>query len=130
MGHISNAISPTDFILGTKVQPNKAHSMTQVLMTLTFGQGHRSRSNVQKLAKIYKMGHISDAISLTDFILGTKVQPNKAHSMTQVPMTLTEGQGQRSRSNFPQNGKKLKNWPYLGCYFTYILHTWYQGTTQ
>ena len=99
-------------------------------MTLTKGQGHRSRSNVQKLAKIYKMGLISDAISPTDFILGTKVQPNKAHSMTQVPMTLTEGLGQRSRSNFPQNGKKLKNWSYLGSYFTYRLHTWYQGTTQ
>ena len=53
--------------------------MTQVPMTLTKGQGHRSRSNVQKLAKIYKMGHISDAISPTDFMLGTKVQPNKAH---------------------------------------------------
>ena len=57
--------------------------MTQVPMTLTFGQEHRSRSNVQKLAKIYKMGHISDAITPTDFILGTKVQHNKAHSMTQ-----------------------------------------------
>ena len=34
------------------------------------GQGHRSRSNVQKLAKIYKMGHFSDTISPTDFILG------------------------------------------------------------
>ena len=45
-------------------------------------------------------GHISEAISLTDFILGTKVQPNKAHSLTQVTMTLTQGQGQRSRSNF------------------------------
>ena len=73
-------------------------------MTLNKGQGHSSRSNVQKLAKIYKMGHISDAISPTDFILGTKVQPIKAHSMTQVPMILTQGQGQRSRSNFPQNG--------------------------
>ena len=39
----------------------------------------------------------------TDFILGTKVQPNKAHSITQVSMTLTFGQGQRSRSNFPKN---------------------------
>ena len=58
-------------------------------MTLTFGQGHRSRSNIQKSAKIYKMGNISDAISPTDFILGTKVQPNKAHLMTHVPMTLT-----------------------------------------
>ena len=95
-------------------------------MTLTKGQVHRSRSNVQKLAKIYKIGHILDAISPTDFILGIKVQPNKAHSMTQVPI----GQGHRSRSNFPKNGKKLKNWPYLGCYFTYRLHIWYQGTTQ
>ena len=55
---------------------------------------HRSRSNVQKMTKVYKMGHISDAISPTDFILGTKVQPNKAHSMTQVLKTLTEGKGQ------------------------------------
>ena len=31
--YISNSIEPTDFILGTKVQPNKAHSMTQVPMT-------------------------------------------------------------------------------------------------
>ena len=54
-----------------------------------------------------------EAISPTHFILGTKVQHNKAHSMTQVPMTLTEGQGQRSRSNFPKNGKKPKNWSYL-----------------
>ena len=84
--------------------------MTQVLMTLTKGQGHRSRSNVQKLAKIYKMGNISDseAILPTDFILGTKVQPNKAHSMTQVPMTLALGQGHRSRSNFSKMGKKNK----------------------
>ena len=78
--------------------------MTQVAMILTKSQGHRSRSNVQKLAKIYKMDHISDAISPTDFILGTKVQPNRVHSMTQVPMTLTQGQGQRSRSIFPLNG--------------------------
>ena len=51
--------------------------MTQVPMTLDKGQGHRSRSNVQKLAEIYKMGHISEAISPTDFILGTKIQPKK-----------------------------------------------------
>ena len=84
--------------------------MTQVPMTLTKGQGHRSRSNVQKFAKIYKMGH---AISPTDFILGTKVQHNKAHSMTQVPMTLikVKGQGQ----NFSKMGLLLNNWPYLGC---------------
>ena len=56
-------------------------------MTLTKGQGQRSRSNVKKMAKIYKMGHISDDISPTNFILGTKVKPNQAHSMTLVPMT-------------------------------------------
>ena len=87
--HISKPVWPRDFKLGTKIQPNKAHSMIQVPMTLTKGQGHRSRSNVQKLAKIYKTGHISEASSPTDFILDAKVQPNKAHSMTQVPMTLT-----------------------------------------
>ena len=36
-----------------------------------------------------RTGHISEAISPTDFILGTKVQPNEARSMTQVPMTFT-----------------------------------------
>ena len=40
-------------------------------------------------------------------IFGIKVQPNKAHSMTQVMMTLTEYQGQ----NFPKMGKILNNWP-------------------
>ena len=152
-------------------------------MTLTKGQGHRSRSNVQKLAKIYKMGHISDARMLfplqtsylvprynpirriqwpkcrwpwpsvkvkgqgqifpkmhkkqrtghileatspTNFILGTKVQPNKTQSMTQVPMILTQGQGQI----FSKMHKKTKNWSYLGGYFTYRLHTWYQDTSQ
>ena len=35
------------------------------------------------------------------------------------------GQGKISKKN-----GKLKNWPYLGCYFTYRFHTWYQGTTQ
>ena len=63
-----------------------------------------SRSKVkvkfsQKLVKNQRIGHISEAISPTDFILGTKVQTNKTHSMTQVSMTLTLGQ--RSRSNFP-----------------------------
>ena len=82
------------------------------------------------MAKIYKMGHISDAISITDFILGTEVQPDKAHSMTQVPMTLTQGQpGQGQAQIFPKMGKKTKNWSYLGGYFTYRLYTWYQDTT-
>ena len=88
----------------------------------------RSRSKVkvkfsQKWVKNQRTGHISEAISPTDFILGTKVLPNNAHSMTQVPMTLTLGQGLRSRSNFFQKmGKKPKNWSYLGGYFTYRLH--------
>ena len=54
----------------------------------------RSRSKIKvkftpKCVKNQRTGHISEAISPTDFILGTKVQPNKAHLMTQVPMTLT-----------------------------------------
>ena len=82
-GYVSEAILPTNFILGTKVQPNKAHSMTQVLMTLTQGQGQMSRSIFfKRWVKNQRTGHISEAISPTDFILGTKVQPNKAHSMT------------------------------------------------
>ena len=59
----------------------------------------RSRSKVkakfsQKCVKKQRTGHISEAISPTDFILGIKVQPNKAHSMTQVLMTVTEGKGE------------------------------------
>ena len=80
------------------MRKNKAHSMTQVPMTLTQGQGQRSRSNFfQKCIKNQRTGHISKAISPTDFILGTKVEPNKAL-----------GQGQRSRSNFSQNGLNTK----------------------
>ena len=67
--------------------------MIQVPMTLTFGQGQI----FHKMGKNQRTDHISKAISPTDFILGTKVQPNKLHSMTQVPMTLTKG-------NFPKNG--------------------------
>ena len=102
--YISEAILPTDFILGTKVKPNKAHSMSQVQMTLTKGQGQRSSSNFpKKWVKNQRTGHILEAISPTDFILGTKVPHNKAHLMTQVPMTLTKCQGQWSRSNFPKD---------------------------
>ena len=106
-GHISEAISLTDFILGTKVQPNKAHSMTQVPMTLT----NRSRSKVkvkcfQKWVKNQRIGHISEAISPTDFILATKIQPITGHPMIQVPITLTVGQ--RSKLVFPQNGLNTK----------------------
>ena len=76
--------------------------MTQVPMILTQGQGHI----FPKWVKNQRTGHISEAISPTHFILGTKVQPNMVHSMTQVPMTLTLVQGQRSRSNFSKNGLK------------------------
>ena len=66
-------------------------------MTLTKGQAKVKFS--LKWAKIKTTGHISDAIALTHFILDTKIQPNKAHVTTQVPMTLTEGpcQGQISK---------------------------------
>ena len=109
MGHISDAISPTYFILGTKVQPHRGAFIDLSADDLD----PRSRSNVKvkfsaKWVKNQRTGHISEAISPTDFIPGTKVQANKAYSMIQVPMTLTLGQGQKSRSNFPQNGKKTK----------------------
>ena len=103
------AISPTDFILGTKVQPNKVFNDPSA-----DDLDLRSRSKVkvkfsQKWVKNQRTGHILEAISPIDFILGTKVQPNKAHSMTQVPMTLTLGQGQRSRSKV-----KFKIFPKIG----------------
>ena len=42
-GHISEAILPTDFILGTKVQSNDLSADD-----LDLGQGQRSRSNFLK----------------------------------------------------------------------------------
>ena len=94
-GHISEAISPTHFILGTKVQPNKAQSMTQVLMTLNFGKGQRSRSYVPKRGKKnQRTSHISEAISPTDFILGTKLNL----------LVKVKGQGH----SFPKIGKTIK----------------------
>ena len=73
--------------------------MTQVPMTLTLGQGQRSKVKVkfsQKMSKInQRTGHITEAISPTDFILGTKVQPIKAHSndpnADDLDLTLTFG---------------------------------------
>ena len=85
--------------------------MTHVPMTLTLTKGSRSKVKIkfpQKWVKKQRIGHISEAISPTDFILGTKVQPNKLHPMTQVSMTLTLGQGQRSRSKFSQNRLNTK----------------------
>ena len=50
------------------------------------------------MGKNQRTGHISETISPTDFILGTKVQPNKGNSMTQVTTSITltkvKGQGQ------------------------------------
>ena len=68
-------------------------------MTLTQRSKVKGQGQIfPKMGKNQRTGHISEAISPTDFILGTKVQPNKAHSMTLVPMTLTsvkvKGQGQ------------------------------------
>ena len=50
-------------------------------------------------------------------------------------LTLTFDLDRRSRSKVKikisqKLVKKTKNWSYLGGYFTYRLHTWYQGTTQ
>ena len=127
---------PILIILGKYIRLYKPSKIRYRLTTLTLSQGHWGHLKSQIKVKFPKkgiktliIGCISEAILPTDFILGTKVQPKKAHSMTQVPMTLTLGQGHRSRSNFSKMGKKPKNWRYLGCYFTYRLHTWYQGTT-
>ena len=45
------------------------------------------------MGKNKKTGHISEAISPIDFLLGTKVQPINAHPMSQVRIILTEGLG-------------------------------------
>ena len=82
--------------------------MIQVAMTLTKGQSHWSMS--ENWPKSKKMGHILNAMLIKDFILGTKVRPNKAHSTIQVTVILDK---------VTNVWKKLKNWPYLGCYFTH-----------
>ena len=63
----------------------------------------RSRSNFPKTGKKLKNWPYLRGYFTYRFHIGTKVQPNKVHSMTQVPMILTQSQGQRSRSNFPKN---------------------------
>ena len=96
-GHILEAISPIDFILGTKVQPNKHIQWPKCRWpwpkVKVKDQGHI----FPKWVKNQRTDHISEAISPTDFIFGANVQPIKAHSMTQVMMTLTKCQGRRSR---------------------------------
>ena len=51
-------------------------------MTLTKGQGHESRSNFPKMGKEIKQLATSGMPFPPDFILGAKVQSNKAHLMT------------------------------------------------
>ena len=58
----------------------------------------RSRSKVnvkftKEWVKNQGNGHISEAISPTDFLLGTKVQSNKSHLMTQVPTVKVKFSG-------------------------------------
>ena len=64
-------------------------------------QGHKLRSNVEKLFKNLTVDHISNAI------LSTKVQPNKAHSTIQGTMTRVKVTGQDQI--FPQMCKNLNN---------------------
>ena len=63
-----------------------------------------------KWVKYLKTYYNSDAILPTDFMLSTKVQLNKVHSMTQVPMILIFGlvkvKGQSQ--NFQKMCKKTK----------------------
>ena len=99
--------------------------MTQVLMILTECQGQILPKMGKKLNWPYLGCYFTYRLHTWYLILGTKVQHNKAHSMIQVPMTLTFGQNfpdQRSWSKFPKMGQILNNWPYLGCYFTHIIH--------
>ena len=87
----------------------RAHSTSIVTMALTKGQSHRSkvtRSNFSKMVKNLTTCYIMDAIFPIVFKLSTRAQPNKAHLMTQVTMSVTIGQGHRSRSNFSKNGQK------------------------
>ena len=55
--HTSDSISPTDFVLDTNVQPNKALSMTQVMVTL-IGKG--SKSSTYKITAF--MTHLGVAL--------------------------------------------------------------------
>ena len=51
-------------------------------MTLIKGQGTGQGQLSKNWPKSKKMGHMLDAISPTDFILGTKIQPNNVLSTT------------------------------------------------
>ena len=87
-----------------------------------------SRSDLPKTGKKIKQCTISRILfhpQSTYLVQGTTQQGAK--------VTMTEGQGQKSRSNYKKKEvvkKYLNYWPYLKCYFTHILHTCYQATTQ
>ena len=100
----------TDFILVPRYNPIRCIQWPKCrcLWPLVKVKGQGQIFPKMHTKKKLKTGHISEAISPTNFILGTKAQPNKAHLMTLVPMTLTLGQGQRSRSFFSQNGLNTK----------------------
>ena len=73
------------------------------------------------------------AISL--FHLQTSYLVPRYNPIRHIQWSMCRWSWPRSRSKvkvkfFPKMGKKTKNWSYLGGYFTYRLHTWYQGTTQ
>ena len=123
------AISWIIFHLQTSVQTNSAHSMIQLPMIF------RSRSKVKvkfssKWIKNYTTGHISDAISHTDFILGTKLQPIKRIQWPKCRCRMTFGQGQRARSKVlkKRKTKLLAIFPMLFRFHRH--HTWYQGITH
>ena len=68
MVHTLNAILSKDFLLRTKVKPNKVHSTTQTTIKvkvtgqgqISVGQGCSSRTNFPS--------NVSDAISFTDLV--------------------------------------------------------------
>ena len=68
-GPISEAISPTDFLLGTKVQSNKAHSMTKCRWSWPKIKVKGQGQIFSKMGKNQRTGHVSEAISPTDFII-------------------------------------------------------------
>ena len=119
--HISNPIWPTNVILGTKIQTNKAHLMTQVPKVKVTGQGQMSK----KWPKSTKWAISPMLFHLQTSYLVPRYNPIR-HIRWPWPKVKVKGQGQI----FPKMGKNPKNWSYLGGYFTNRLHTWYQGTTQ
>ena len=73
-------------------QQYNVHLIIEMKVTLTDDEGHRQRSKVTK----WTYGHMSQTITLTDIIPGTKIQFNT--SKWHANLTLTLGQGHNSRS--------------------------------